>query len=159
MLSLRDNGPEDASWITEESKALGGPVVACNGSLVDLRAHPARIAVRDGARAGFAVHAKGSQVELLAIRALIPGQGVGTALVEDLVAIAKDEGARSIAVETTNDNLDALRFYQRRGFHLTDCRIGGFADVRRLKGLDRDVPYLGVGGVEIRDIFRLERRL
>ena len=54
--------------------------------------------------------------ELFTIDAVVTGQGLGTSLVEAVAAEVKAAGHSVLRVTTSNDNLDALRFYQRRGF-------------------------------------------
>jgi GNAT superfamily N-acetyltransferase len=58
--------------------------------------------------------------ELVAINAFIRHQGIGSALLRSIVDSL--EGFEALRLTTTNDNLDALRFYQRRGFRLHALR-------------------------------------
>ena len=53
---------------------------------------------------------------------------------------------------TTNDNLRALRFYQRRGFRLKELRPGAVNDARRLKP---QIPLYGADGIPMRDEIEL----
>jgi hypothetical protein len=58
-------------------------------------------------------------------------------------------------VVTTNDNTDALRFYQQRGFTLAGLRPGAVTDSRtRLKP---EIPPVGEHGIPLRDEVLLER--
>jgi hypothetical protein len=54
---------------------------------------------------------------------------------------------------TTNDNLAALRFYQRRGMRLVAVHAGAVAEARRLKP---SIPLVGQHGIPIRDELELE---
>jgi hypothetical protein len=58
-------------------------------------------------------------------------------------------------VVTTNDNLTALRFYQRKGFVLAALRPNAMKETRKRK----PVPLLGGDGIPIRDEIELERIL
>ena len=49
--------------------------------------------------------------------------GIGSRLLERVIEVARDAGSRRVWLTTTNDNLDALRFYQRRGFRLQSLRV------------------------------------
>jgi hypothetical protein len=60
-------------------------------------------------------------------------------------------------VIATNDNVDALRFYQRRGFRLTMVRAGA-VDASRA-GLKPEIPAIGAHGIPIRDEIQLEQVL
>lgn len=57
------------------------------------------------------------------VRSGVRGQGLGSALVDRLGTICRQEHLRGITVETQNRNFGAVRFYLRRGF-----RITGFDD-------------------------------
>lgn len=57
---------------------------------------------------------------------------------------------------TTNDNLDALRFYQRRGFRLAGLRPGAVGRARRIKP---EIPATGAHGTPLRDGIDLVRPL
>jgi hypothetical protein len=73
-----------------------------------------------------------------------------------VVAAARAAGRTRVWLITTNDNLDALRFYQRRGFTLAALHRGAVARSRRLKPT---IPEVGAHGIPIRDELELERRL
>jgi hypothetical protein len=64
------------------------------------------------------------------------------------------EGVRELWLTATNDNLDALRFHQRRGFRLVAVRAGAMEEARRLKP---SIPLVGEFGIGIRDHLRLLR--
>ena len=85
--------------------------------------------------------------ELVAINAFTPWRGVGTALLATCVAHL-GERFHTLRLTTTNDNLDALRFYQRRGFRLAAPRVGAVDDARARKP---SIPRVGDYGLPIRD--------
>ena len=60
-------------------------------------------------------------------------------------------------VVTTNDNIEALRFYQRRGFRLTLIRPG--AVDRSRAELKPEIPESGAFDIPLRDELELEMRL
>lgn len=148
-------------WFETAVRSLGGPMIVSNDELFDLREHQARIAWRGATPAGLSVYRKldGQTLEVLAFKATIPGQGVGSALLKDLVLIGRVFDLKTIVLDTTNDNMLALRFYQRNGFSIRTWRCGAFRDVLALKGMDPNVPFVGDDGIEIRDVVRLEKPL
>jgi len=89
--------------------------------------------------------------ELVALNALAPRAGTGTALLAACAALARDT-CHTLRVVTTNDNLDALRFYQRRGFVLSAVRFGAVAAARAAKP---NIPLTGDYGITLRDEFDL----
>jgi GNAT superfamily N-acetyltransferase len=85
--------------------------------------------------------------EVVALNAFPPGQGVGTALLAALHAHL-GPGITQLRLGTTNDNLDALRFYQRRGWRLAALRPGAVDLARAAKP---SIPLTGDYGLPIRD--------
>ena len=59
---------------------------------------------------------------------------------------------RELWLTTTNDNLDALRFYQRRGFRLAEVRAGAMDEYRKRKPT---IPEFGEFAIPLRDELRL----
>ena len=56
----------------------------------------------------------GNEMEILSLDSLRENNGTGTALLHQALSYAKDSGLVRIRLITTNDNLHALRFYQKR---------------------------------------------
>src|SRR4051794_39406983 len=95
--------------------------VARCGELARPLKHPQLLAEHDGQIVGVATYIlDGRACEILTLHADARRNGVGTALIERLKRSARDSGCTRLWVVTTNDNLDALRFYQRRGFRLSE---------------------------------------
>jgi Acetyltransferase (GNAT) family len=69
---------------------------------------------------------------------------------------AARHGCARLWLVTTNDNVDALRFYQRHGFRLAAVHRGAVDDSRgRLKP---EIPVVGAYGMPLRDEIELEKR-
>ncbi len=95
-----------------------------------------------------------SDCEIVTLDSMQEGQGVGTALVDALKAAAKDAAEiKRIWLVTTNDNLAALKFWQKRDFELVAVHRGAIAQARRLKP---QIPIIGLEGIPIRDELELE---
>ncbi len=80
-------------------------------------------------------------------------EALGSALLAALVRDLCERGIRTLRVTTTNDNLAALRFYQKRGFRLRALRPGAIDDARAMKP---SIPSYGADGIPIRDELDLE---
>jgi GNAT superfamily N-acetyltransferase len=130
-------------------------VVARRGELVDARAHEALLAEDgDGTLLGVATWIAGAdEIELLTLHAARRWLGVGTALLEAVAAIGRARGCRRLWLVTTNDNVDALRFYQRRGLRLRALRAGAVDEARRT--IKPAIPEIGNHGIPIRDELEL----
>jgi ribosomal protein S18 acetylase RimI-like enzyme len=139
--------------------ALGSHIQAAHGELMDCAAHEALLALVDGAPVGAATFRAGQgagECELTALAARDRQRGVGSALVRAVAAEARARGWRRIVLTTTNDNLDAMRFYMRRGFRLESVRPGAVDQARR--DLKPEIPRVGESGIAMRDevVFVLE---
>ncbi len=94
--------------------------------------------------------------EIVTLDAFREGVGVGRALLEAVTELARAAGASTVLVMTTNDNVGALRFYQRAGFRLTELRPGAVDAARRIKPA---IPLIGRDDIPIRDELDLVLRL
>jgi hypothetical protein len=96
---------------------------------------------------------EGDQCEIVSLDCITPGKGGGTALVNELLAKARSAGIKRIWLVTTNDNLAALRFWQKRHFTLVAVHRNAIEQARRLKP---QIAITGNHGILIRDEIELE---
>jgi GNAT superfamily N-acetyltransferase len=122
--------------------------------MVDASWLAAFVCALDGELAGLAAYeVEADECELVSLDAFVARRGVGTALLEAVAAEARRASCRRLWLITTNDNLDALRFYQRRGMRLVAVHAGAIAESRRLKP---SISEVGAYGIPIRDELELE---
>jgi ribosomal protein S18 acetylase RimI-like enzyme len=154
-LTIRPLEERDIAWAEGLlGAAFGGRHQARLGELVDPLAHPGLVAELDGRPAGVVTYVQdGDSVEISYLETVVQGAGVGTELVD---AVEHETGASRLWLVTTNDNLDALRFYQRRRFRISEIRPGAVDEARR--SLKPTIPDVGRFGIPIRDEIILERR-
>jgi ribosomal protein S18 acetylase RimI-like enzyme len=154
---VRPLGEADREWATGKLRELWGEGVVSRGRLLDATVLPGFVAERDGEPAGLLTYRiDGGDCEVVTINAFPRGAGVGTALMEAVAAAARDAGCRRVWLITTNDNLRALRFYQRRGFRLVAVHPDALERSRELKP---SIPEIGLDGIPLRDELELELRL
>src|SRR4051812_23453855 len=60
-------------------------------------------------------------------------RGIGSALIDAVATAVASEGVKEVWLVTTNDNIDALRLYQRRGFRFTELHAGAISRARAVK--------------------------
>lgn len=157
-VTVRPARAEDRNWIEPFLAEHGSTVVARRGEVVRPLDHPMLLAELDGAPAGLLTYVvSGEECEVLTLHAVRQWSGVGTALLEAVRGVARDAGYETIRLVTTNDNVDALRFYQRRGFRLRVVRPGAVDEARRT--LKPDIPAVGFYDIPLRDEIELEQEL
>ena len=96
---------------------------------------------------------KHSECEVTSIDSLREGMGIGTILLDEAIEEARAQDCRRIFLITTNDNLNALRFYQKRGFELVTVHRGAVNESRKIKP---SIPLIGMNNIPLRDEIELE---
>jgi GNAT superfamily N-acetyltransferase len=136
------------AWLVTE--LWGSEVVAVRGTSLRPAEMAGFIAEQSGRLAGLLTYQLlgGDTLEIVTLNALDRRRGIGTMLIDAAAAKARRFGCREIRLTTTNDNVDALRFYQRRGFRLAELRPGAVDQARRQKP---EIPLVGDYGIPLRD--------
>jgi GNAT superfamily N-acetyltransferase len=156
MIEVRPLAEEDREWAVDiEAESWGETVVARLGELVDPTCLPGFIAFLDGRRAGLASYAvRGDECEVVTIRSLHEGYGLGRALLDSVRNAAIEAGCRRLWLITTNNNLRALEVYQRWGLDLVALHRHAVTDARsRLKP---SIPVRDAKGIPIAHELELE---
>ena len=152
---LSRSGPEDRRAVEEFLRERVSLRVARRGELVDALDHPAVLAWSSGRLVGVATYVvDGDDCEVLTLHAASRLTGTGTALLNAVQDIARVAGCARLWLVTTNDNVEAIRFYQRRGFRLTALRPGAVDSSR--ESLKPEIPSSGFFGIPLRDELELE---
>ncbi|MFJ7734022.1 GNAT family N-acetyltransferase [Lysinibacillus sp. NPDC097231] len=99
---------------------------------------------------------RGQECEIISLDSIVEGQGIGSFLVQAVEKMAFDNNCTKITLITTNDNLHALKFYQKRGYHLVEILQNAVAQARAYKP---EIPLIGNDGIPIRDEIRLEKTI
>ena len=99
---------------------------------------------------------EGEECEIITINSLKEGGGIGSALVSVVRNAAISANCNRLWLITTNDNLDAMRFYQKRGFSFVTVHRSAIEESRRLKP---EIPLIGKNGIPIRDEIEFEMLL
>ncbi|MDQ2692154.1 MAG: GNAT family N-acetyltransferase [Chloroflexota bacterium] len=99
---------------------------------------------------------KDNECEVTSLDSLREGQGIGSALIDKALNEARARGCRRLILITTNDNLNALGFYQRRGFEIVTLYRGAIHESRKIKP---GIPLIGMNNIPLRDEIELEIKL
>ena len=159
VIEVRALTNEDREWATAyQATTWGSPLVARRGQLVDTSDLPALVADLDGERAGLLAYAvRGQECEVVTLATSREGRGVGRALLDTVREIAEAAGCTRLWLITTNNNLRALKLYQRWGMELVALHRGAVLDARRR--LKPEIPERDYDGIPIAHELELELRL
>jgi len=152
---VRPGTPDDRDWVVGVlTERWGATEVVSRGRRHAAADLPAVVAETEGRRSGLATYrVDGEEAELVTLDALAEGRGIGRALLAEVAERARAAGCRRLWLVTTNDNVDALRFYQRRGLRLVAVHRGALDEARPLKP---SIPEVGEYGIPVHDELELE---
>lgn len=148
----------DQEWVSQFIlEHWGSNKVVSRGVIYFPQDLPGFVAIYDAEKVGLVTYnITGASCEIVTIDSIRPSSGVGTALIEAAKDTAIKSGCKRLWLITTNDNLNALRFYQKRGFVLVAVHRNALELSRRLKP---EIPVVGDDGIPLRDEIELELML
>ena len=157
-LSVRRANPSDRPWVLEMvEREWHGPLIERGDEFLDARDLEADIAYQKGERVGLSTLLIASTfIEVVTLNSFRQGQGIGSALLKAAETTAKELGLEDVRLFTTNDNLHALAFYQKRGFRLWKIHRDTITRARIQKP---EIPLIGRNGIEIADEIELRLSL
>jgi ribosomal protein S18 acetylase RimI-like enzyme len=94
-----------------------------------------------------------NECEVTSLDSLREGQGIGSTLIDKAVEEARARHCKRLFLITTNDNLNALGFYQKRGFEIVTIYRGAVNESRKRKP---SIPLIGFNNIPLRDEIELE---
>jgi GNAT superfamily N-acetyltransferase len=134
---------------------FGRTKIVAFGETMDIDQMPALVAImRDEPSGALAYRLFGDALHIVALASdpMWQRSGVGGHLVAEAELLARRLQLPRVLVATTNDNLPALYFYQRRGYRLSALVPGSVIEHTK-----HERP--GFGGIPVRDEIRMEKVL
>ncbi len=152
--------------ISETDKALisdfitknwGSPFSVSRGKKYNIVELPGFISKQEGKIAGLITYniAK-KDCEIVTLNSKIENEGLGTQLINKVINVARKNECKRVWLITTNDNVNAIRFYQKRGFDWIGFYRDAMVESRKLKS---EIPWYGNDGIPIRHEIEFEYRL
>jgi ribosomal protein S18 acetylase RimI-like enzyme len=153
---VREATDDDRTAVRELfARDFGRTKIVAFGEVMDLDQMPALVAVTTTDPAGalaYQLLGDGLHIVALATDPMWQRSGVGGHLVAEAELLARRLNLPRVVVATTNDNLPALYFYQRRGY-----RLIGLVANSVVAHTGQQVA--GFAGIPVRDEVRLEKRI
>ena len=155
-MQLRRAEDEDRAWIADTiAPEFASPRLVSKGRVIeDASLLDGFIVETDGRPIGCALwQEEDGDAELVVFVTTYRGVGAGVALLDAVVAHARESGWRRLWLITTNDNTDAMRIYQRAGWQWVDWHRDAVTRSRKLKP---ELPELGAHGIPIQHEIEFE---
>lgn len=97
-----------------------------------------------------------NECEIISLDSLREKQGIGTLLVEQVIKVFIRKKCKKVKLVTTNDNMNAIRFYQTHGFDMVQIYRNSLEAARKLKP---SIPKLGNFGIPMKHEIEFEKLL
>lgn len=152
---IRPIDKNDRDWIVSFlKKTWGNPKIVTRGKIHQADKLPGLIALQKDKPLGLLIYRiEGKKCEIITMNSLKKRMGIGAALLNAVKKTAVLSKCRYLWLITTNDNLEALKFYQKKGFSLVAIHRNAIEKSRKLKP---EIPLKGVNGIPIKDEIELE---
>jgi N-acetylglutamate synthase-like GNAT family acetyltransferase len=157
-IEIRPLNENDRDWLKQFMiDAWGSEKVVSRGVIHEAWLLPGFLASINGMLAGIATYnIQGEQCEIVTLDSIIENSGAARANIQAIIDIARKKGCRRLWLITTNDNVHAIRYYQKRGFTIAAIHRNAIENSRKLKP---QIPHLGMDGIPIRDEIEFEMML
>ena len=157
MIEIRQRGASDDERVQNVlEKYWYSSKMMSKGRIHEADKLPGFIAQQGNVRVGLVYETVRNECEIVSLNSLIELTGVGSLLVDAVMSTAAEAQCRPVWLVTTNDDTQALRFYQRKRFVLSTLLSNAVQQSRKLKP---EIPVAGHDGIPIRDEIELEIRL
>jgi N-acetylglutamate synthase-like GNAT family acetyltransferase len=155
---IRTKTKADQAWINDLLTTQWGSIrVVSRGRLYESDTLPGLIAELQGEPVGLLTyHIEKPACEVVTLNSTLEKHGVATALLDAVEKEAVRSGCRRLWLITTNDNIPAIHFYQKRGFTLAALHANAVRTSRELKP---EIPERGWDEIPIRDEIEFEKIL
>jgi ribosomal protein S18 acetylase RimI-like enzyme len=152
---IRPINKDDRSWVAPFLEGhWGSTKMVTRGKIYDADKLPGFTAMQKNKPVGLVTYQiDGDQCEITSLNSLTERAGIGAALIDAVKEIATKANCKRVWLITTNDNMAALRFYQKRGFMLVAIYRNVLEQSRKLKP---EIPLIGLDGIPLRDEVELE---
>jgi len=157
-IKIREITKNDTNWIIKFiTENWGSDKIITRGKIYHVKDLPGFVIIQNKEIIALILYStKGHNCEIISMNSKKQNKGLGTLLLNHIKEHAKKIGCIRLWLVTTNDNLSALRFYQKRGFIIKAIYPNAIDISRKLRP---EIPLVGKDGVPLRDEIELEMSL
>jgi len=155
---IRVINKNDKDWIKKYiTREWGSNRVVNRGKIYLASELPGFIAEKDGQYLGLLTYnLENHNCEIITLNSLKAGEGIGTALIDEIKNLVKENHCQRLWLITTNNNLSAIEWYKKQGFKIKAIYKNSMEISRKLKP---QIPLVDDKGVPIKDEIEMELQL
>lgn len=143
--------------VQKELAEVRGEIVVSRGHVHRLDRLPGYIALVNGLIAGLITyHIQDDECEIVSLDSKLENRGIGSALIKKVLEVAKSLQCKRVWLITSNDNIRAIRFYQKRGFDLAGIHLNAITEARKIKP---SIPVIGYDDIPVKHEIEFEMGL
>jgi N-acetylglutamate synthase-like GNAT family acetyltransferase len=142
----------DNKAVSEIIKEWGSDILITRGKCYRAEDLDGILVYENGKIIGLGLYKLKRDCEIVLLETFVQNKGIGTQIIEKIKEISKVKNCKRIWLITTNANISALEFYQKRGFHISNIYKNAIEKSRKIKP---EIPKME-NGIEIRDEIEFE---
>jgi N-acetylglutamate synthase-like GNAT family acetyltransferase len=140
-----------SNFITE---SWGAPISVSRGKVYDISKLSGFICKKNDKIIGLITYSiENNQCEIVTLDSKINNKGLGIELLNKVLDRARENNCKRVWLITTNDNTNAIRFYQKRGFEWVGFYRNAIKESRKLKP---EIPEYGNDKIPIKHEIEFE---
>ncbi|MDF2542420.1 MAG: acetyltransferase [Herbinix sp.] len=152
---IKDSNREDVTRFINDNWL--STVLIIRGKMIDMTIVDGIVVYDNNCIIGLiSYELRDKECEILSLDSLLENKGVGSELVKRVIEIARSHECIKLKLITTNDNINAIKFYQKRGFDMIRIYHNALEISRQLKP---SIPLIGNYGIPLLHEIEFELRL
>ena len=155
--TLRQKTRADNKKVVEIIQQWGSEIIVSRGKSYSAHNTDGILACMDSIIAGICLYnIEATECEIILLEVFKEKIGIGSAFIEKMKEVSKERRCTRLWLITTNDNIDAIKFYQKKGFYISGFYGNAIEESRKIKP---QIPFIGHYQIPIRDEIELEMKI
>ena len=142
----------DNKAISDIIKGWGSDILVTRGNIHRVNDLDGILVYENGKITGLGLYKIKNDCEIVLLETFVQNKGIGSKIIEKIKEIAKTRNCKRVWLITSNENINAIKFYQKRGFHISNIHLNAMEEARKIKP---EIPKIA-DGIEIRDEIEFE---
>jgi GNAT superfamily N-acetyltransferase len=142
----------DNKAVSDIINGWGSDILVTRGNIYKADDLDGVLVYKNGKIIGLGLYKIKNDCEIILLETFIQNKGIGSKIIERIKEIAKTKDCKRVLLITSNENINAIKFYQKRGFRISNIYINAMEEARKIKP---EIPKIA-NGIEIRDEIEFE---